>query len=187
MLGSSFHWLSIPGATILLLSKTRMSRPVLLLFFSQHPAASQAHMLQDVLGSVLGMRAAACLHSFVCWEHPCLRRLHALLAAGLLPSLYCTDHACCTAAACAEAAVAGGRLSTGAGLQGASVRLLGHAAAPHVGGSQGPRPHLSLNSCSRIFMHASASLLPCTVMRTMSAPASAHFFTCGVWGVHVQR
>lgn len=29
-------------------------------------------------------------------------------------------------------------------------------------------------------MHASASFLPCTVMRTMSAPASAHFFTCGL-------
>lgn len=38
--------------------------------------------------------------------------------------------------------------------------------------------HLSLNSCSRILWQACASCLPCTVMRTMSAPMSAHLFTC---------
>ncbi len=35
----------------------------------------------------------------------------------------------------------------------------------------------SWKSLLRIFMHASASRFPCTVMRTMSAPASAHRIT----------
>jgi hypothetical protein len=33
-------------------------------------------------------------------------------------------------------------------------------------------------SCFLISAHALASCMPCTVMRTISAPASAHFFTC---------
>ena len=35
----------------------------------------------------------------------------------------------------------------------------------------------SLNSFSRMSWHALASLFPCTVMRTRSAPMSAHFMT----------
>ena len=38
--------------------------------------------------------------------------------------------------------------------------------------------YLSLKSCSRILWQAMASCFPCTVMRTMSAPMSAHRFTC---------
>lgn len=37
--------------------------------------------------------------------------------------------------------------------------------------------HLSRNSASRMAMHAAASFFPCTVMRTISAPASTHRFT----------
>ena len=39
-------------------------------------------------------------------------------------------------------------------------------------------PYLSLKRASRMSMQAAASRLPCTVMRTISAPASTHFLTC---------
>ncbi len=43
---------------------------------------------------------------------------------------------------------------------------------------RGAATYLSLKRASRMSMHAAASRLPCTVMRTISAPASTHFFTC---------